>query len=115
MGASTSFAYKIALLYVSLWAAGLNPRIARVFSSPDRQQELLDRWNRGDRAGIRVKPADPRTSKHCKTAFPFNRPAATAVDMPCSDDRRGAQIAQSLGIGAGQFFADTDPGHYFEA
>jgi hypothetical protein len=69
-------------------------------------------WDRGDRSGLRTRPADPSQSDHCKTTF-LGSPASGAVDMVSSDEARAAQLAKSLGIGAGYNFANRDPGHYY--
>jgi|GEM_PF-5260762 len=110
LGLSSSFALPVARLYIGLWAAGLNPRISRGWSDPAHQAELRARWDRGDRAGLRVRPAEK--SQHTTTTF-LGAPAATAVDMPCNDDKAAAKIAQQLGVGAGLTFSTPDPGHYY--
>jgi len=109
-GASGKFAIDVARLYVALYVQGLNPRITRIFSDGKHQRDLQARWDSGNRAGLRVRPAT--TSKHTETTF-LGQPAANAVDMPCNDDLRGAKIATSLGIGAGAGFSTPDIGHYY--
>lgn len=111
MGLEAAFALDAARLYISLWRAGLNPRIARGWSDPQHQKDLQARWDAGDRTGLRVRPATD--SLHTKTTF-FGNPASCAIDMPSADDAKGAQIASNLGIGAGWNFTTKDPGHYFK-
>lgn len=111
LGLSPSFAIDVARLYVLAWSKGLSPRFTRGFSSPQHQAELRARWDRGDRQGLRVRPADPSTSKHCRVVA--GRPAALAVDMPTANDTATARLASDLGIGAGELFKDKDQGHYY--
>lgn len=111
-GLSKNFALPAARLYVALWGYGLNPRITSGFRDPKKQAEMRAAWDRGDRAGLRVRPADPKGSLHCKTGGFLSSPAAEAIDMPCNDDRLGAQVASSLGLRAGYSFSTPDPGHY---
>jgi hypothetical protein len=101
-GLSGPFSLQAARLYVALWWNGLEPRISRGFSDPAHQRE--------DRAGLRVRPAD--VSKHSSTGF-YGQPAATAIDMPSSNEQKAASIAQSIGLGAGLAFTKSDPGHYY--
>lgn len=110
-GLEGAFALQAARLYVALWLSGLAPRITSGFRDPSKQRALQARWDAGDRSGIRVRPAT--TSKHSTTTFSGN-PAATAIDMPCNDEKLAARIAQSLGIGAGESFTVPDPGHYYK-
>jgi len=110
LGLASSFALPVARLYIALWAAGLNPRISRGWSDPAHQAELRARWDRGDRAGLRVRPA--ADSLHTKTTF-LGAPASKAVDMPSDNDAAAAKIASQLGIGTGLTFSTPDPGHYY--
>lgn len=110
LGLSAGASVPFASLYIALWSAGLNPRISSGFRDPAKQRALQARWDSGDRSGLRVRPAT--NSQHSKTDW-LGRPASSAVDMPCSDDRRGAAIASSLGLGAGMSFSTPDPGHYY--
>jgi len=111
-GASKKASVQFARLYAYAWAAGLRPNIASVFRDPDHQRTLQARWDRGDRAGLRARPADPDKSKHSLTGF-FGSPASMAIDMPSDDDRQVAAIARSLGMGTGESFRQPDPGHYY--
>lgn len=109
-GLDPTFAVRAGTLYLALWALGKNPRVTSGFRSPTKQAAMRAAWDRGDRAGLRVRPADPRGSYHCRGTDA--RPASQAIDMPCDDDRLGAQVAQALGLRAGLTFSPPDPGHY---
>lgn len=109
-GLSGPMALDAARLYVAFWAAGLNPRISRGFSDPAHQKALQARWDAGDRAGLRVRPAT--NSKHTIENW-LGNPAAEAIDMPTSNDEAAAKIAANLRIGTGWNFTSRDPGHYF--
>lgn len=110
-GLDGKFSLAAARLYVVLWSRGLNPQITSGFRDPSKQKEMQARWDAGDRQGLRVRPAT--TSKHSVTTF-FGHPAATAIDMKSSNEKMAAEIASSLGgIGAGLYFRDSDPGHYY--
>lgn len=114
-GLNPEFAAKAAVLYLCLWAAGLNPRINSGFRDPQKQKELIAKWDALKREGkdplkhgFIGKPASPDGSRHCRTQF--GKPASTAIDMPCSDNQKAALIAKALGLRAGVDF--SDPGHY---
>lgn len=109
-GLDADFAEKMALVLAYAQNEGLGPHISRGWSDPKHQEELRARWDRGDRAGLRVRPA--ANSKHTNTGF-LGSKKALAIDVPCSNDRRMAEIARALGVGAGIDFHDSDPGHYF--
>lgn len=113
LGLSPTFAVKAALLYVVLHLLGLAPRITSGFRDPAKQQAMRDAWDRGDRQGLRVRPAAPEGSRHSRTSM-TGSPASTAIDMPCSDDRRAAEVAKLLGLRPGLYFNPPDPGHYDE-
>lgn len=109
-GAASKAAYAFALLYASCWIAGLAPRIARIYTDPARQAELQRRWDRGDRQGLRVRPAT--ASKHSLQDW-LKRPASVAIDMPTNNDQAAARIAQGIGLATGLSFQTPDPGHYY--
>lgn len=109
-GLDAAFAVRVGLLYLALYFAGLNPRITSGFRDPKKQAAMRAAWDRGERAGLRVRPADPRNSLHCQEAG--GKPAARAIDMPCSDDRLAADIGKALGLRAGYYFTTSDPGHF---
>lgn len=111
-GLDNDFADTVAILLAYAQSEGLQPRIARGWSDPKHQAELRARWDRGDRQGLRVRPA--ANSKHTVTGF-LGAKKAQAIDIPTRNDARMAQIARALGIGAGADFHDSDPGHYFKA
>lgn len=110
-GLDPTFAVRAGLLYLALYFAGLNPRITSGFRDPRKQQAMRDAWDRGDRAGLRVRPADPRNSLHCREVR-RGVAASQAIDMPCSDEALAAQLATALGLRAGYYFKVSDPGHY---
>jgi len=109
-GAASKAAYAFALLFALCWAAGLSPRIARIYSDPERQRELQRRWDRGEREGLRVRPAT--SSKHSLQDW-LHRPASIAIDMPTNNDRKAALIAAGIALGTGISFQVPDPGHYY--
>jgi len=110
-GLQPAFAIRVAILYLALYMLGLSPRITSGFRDPEKQANMRARWDAGDRSGLRVRPADPNNSKHCRTSM-TGAPASEAIDMPCSDDKRAAEIGRALGLAAGFFFNTPDPGHF---
>jgi hypothetical protein len=109
-GLDSDFAEKMAVVLAYAQNEGLGPHISRGWSDPKHQDELRARWDRGDRAGLRVRPA--ANSKHTNTGF-LGSKKALAIDIPCNNDARMAEIARVLGVGAGADFHDKDPGHYY--
>lgn len=109
-GLDNDFAEKMAIVLAYAQDEGLQPRISRGWSDPKHQEELRAKWDRGDRQGLRVRPA--ANSKHTNTGF-LGSKKALAIDVPSKNDRRMAEIARALGVGAGADFHDSDPGHYF--
>jgi len=112
-GLNKAFAAKVALLYLACWAAGLNPRVTSGFRDPKKQAAMRAAWDRGDRVGLVVRPADPKTSKHCSTTM-TGAPNSLAVDMQCTDNELAARIGKALGLRAGLYFTNPDPGHFDE-
>lgn len=110
-GLDPTFAVRVGLLYLALHFAGLSPRITSGFRDPAKQRAMRADWDAGRRAGLRVRPADPSTSLHCREAK-RGVGASLAIDMPCSNEALGAQIATALGLRAGYYFTPSDPGHY---
>lgn len=115
-GLAPAFAVKAAILYAALSLLGLKPRINSGHRSATKQRQLLATWNAWKAAGkpgmppgFIGKPANPDTSRHCRETLD-GRPAATAIDMPCSDIPLADSIARALGLRAGSDF--NDPGHY---
>lgn len=109
-GLAGSFSDRVALFLAYCYQYRLAPIVTSGFRDPKHQAELRARWDRGDRAGIRVRPA--ADSQHSTTAW--GKPAARAIDITTKDDRKAAQIARALGLGAGLDFKVPDLGHYFE-
>lgn len=110
-GLDNDFADRVAILLAYGTSEGLVPSISRGWSDPKHQAELRARWDRGDRQGLRVRPA--ANSKHTVTGF-LGSKKAQAIDIPTRNDSRMAQIAKALGIGSGLDFHDSDPGHFFK-
>jgi len=108
-GIDSDAAAKFALLYVLLYLAGLKPRITSGFRDPAKQIELQRRWDAGDRAGLRARPAT--SSKHSVTGW-LKKPAAVAIDIVSTNEKLAADIAKALGLRPGYYFSDRDPGHY---
>lgn len=110
-GLDPIIAFQVGLLYAALHFAGLAPKITSGFRDPKKQRDMRAAWDRGERQGLRVRPADPDTSRHCRTTL-GGSPASQAVDMPCSNDALAAQIGKALGLRAGYYFTPSDPGHF---
>ncbi len=110
-GLNRGFASRAAMLYLACWAAGLNPRVTSGFRDPKKQAAMRAAWDRGDRAGLIVRPADPSKSKHCSTSI-TGAPDALAIDMQCKDNELAARIGKALGLRAGLYFTTPDPGHF---
>jgi len=109
-GLDGDFALPVARLFIALWGNGLNPRVTSGFRDPSKQKEMQARWDAGDRAGLRARPAT--NSAHSTTGF-FGGPAARAIDMVSSNETLAAQLATRLKVGAGLYFQKSDPGHYY--
>lgn len=109
-GLEGNFAGRVSRLYIALWAKRLNPRVTSGFRDPAKQKAMQERWDAGDRAGLRARPAT--NSKHSNTTW-LGQPAATAIDMPSSDEKAAAEVARQLGLGAGLYFQKSDPGHFY--
>lgn len=113
-GADPAAALQFARLYVYAWAKGLGPRITSLWRDPEKQKAMIAAWDRGDRAGLRARPADPTQSVHCLTGW-FSAPKSRGMDMPCSNaanDSACARLATDLGLTAGEYFRARDTGHY---
>lgn len=110
-GLDPAFAVIVALLYLGLHAAGLKPRITSGFRDPAKQKAMREAWDRGNRAGLRARPADPEKSAHSKMTW-LGKPGAKAIDIVTSNDKLAADIARALGLRAGYYFNDPDPGHF---
>jgi len=107
-GLRPQFAYQIAQLVEYQKAYGLSPRITSGFRDPAYQAELRRRWDAGDRAGLRARPA--ANSAH--SSMLAGKPAADAIDIVTADEALSGHIASALGITPGTSFTTPDPGHY---
>lgn len=110
LGASKIAAPKFALLWGFATVAGLKPRITSVYRDPKKQKRMQERWDAGDRAGLRARPAT--SSKHAIDDW-LGNPASKAMDMVSSNDNLVAKYAKWIGLGAGADFTRPDPGHYY--
>lgn len=109
-GLETAFAGRCALLIAYLYQYNLSPRITSGWRDPAKQEAMRKRWDRGDRSGLRARPAID--SLHSATGW-GGKPAARAIDITSTDERTSANVAKALGIGAGLDFKQPDPGHYY--
>lgn len=110
-GIDSTAAQKFALLLAYLMQYGLQPQITSGYRDPAKQKAMRAAWDRGDRTGLRARPADPDTSDHCREDF-FGQAASLAIDIKSRDEVLAGRIAKALGLTAGIFFSTTDPGHY---
>lgn len=94
-GLHATFAGQVALFYAYLWTMGLNPRITSGFRDPAKQREMQARWDRGDRQGLKFRPAT--NSDHTR---------GKAIDIVTSNPREAARIAKLLGLVAGIDYGD---------
>ena len=108
-GLDSRFSRDIAIFFLYLSVYGLSPVITSAFRSPEKQKELLQRWNAGD-PSIVVKPAV--SSLHSRTDWKGN-PAAAAIDIQTNNPELAARIAEALGIGAGYRFTPPDKVHFY--
>lgn len=106
-GLDTAFASSAALLYLYLSVYGLSPKITSGWRSPEKQQELMNRYLRGDPSVV-AKPA--LKSLHLNTRL--GNPASLAIDISTSDPELAARIATALKIRAGYYFTKPDPVHF---
>jgi len=109
VGLRKSFAGKVAPLLAYFRAYGLNPRVISGWRDPAKQKAMRDRWDRGDRQGLRARPA--MDSLHTRVSQ--GSPAADGVDITTTNDNLAAKIAMALGVGPGLYFSEPDPGHYY--
>lgn len=109
-GLDSELALKAALLFVALFAAKLNPRVTSGFRDPAKQKAMRDAWDRGDKQGLAVRPADPSTSRHSNTSL--GRPASKAIDIQTNNPKLAADIARLIGLRAGYYFQISDPVHF---
>jgi hypothetical protein len=109
-GLAPAFAEKIWVLFHALETNGLNPVITSGHRDPFKQEQMRARWDKGDRVGLRARPA--ADSLHVVTVN--GHAAAQAVDIKTNNDKRAAEIAAALNIGAGYYFKISDPGHFYD-
>lgn len=109
-GLDVDFAIKVAQLYIALFAAKLNPQVTSGWRDPAKQKAMMDAWDRGDKQGLAVRPADPSKSLHTSTSL--GRPAAKAIDIKTSNPKLAADIARVIGLRAGFYFSVPDPVHF---
>jgi hypothetical protein len=107
-GIADDFSEKAAECIVLFSKYGLRPQIASGYRSTEKQQELYDRWLKGDKTVF--TPAKPGTSPHERVNW-LGRPAARCFDCQLTDYLSGAKIAQALGISYGY---PSDPVHFGE-
>jgi hypothetical protein len=112
-GIDSTVVGKFALFLAYLYLYGLNPRITSGFRDPAKQKAMQAAWDRGDRQGLRARPATSSDHTLEKSGFLGSSPAARAIDIVTSNDTQAAAIARALGIGCGADFKTPDPGHYF--
>ena len=108
-GLDESFATKVALFYLYCAQYGLKPVITSGYRSPEKQQQLTERYNAGDKSVV-VKPAV--NSKHSTQSW-LGKPGARAVDISTNNKPVAAQIAKAIGLNAGYFFKIPDPVHFY--
>lgn len=110
-GLSRFLAERISYLYYWSQMYGISFNVVSGWRDPKRQAALRARWDRGDRAGLKVRPA--KTSKHSHTKL--GRPDSYAVDVSSSDlSTLGSWAVQYLGLGWGGDFRTPDPVHFYQ-
>lgn len=105
-GLDDGFSEKAAECIVLFSKNNLRPQITSGYRSTEKQQELYNRWLKGDRTVF--TPAKPGTSPHERTNW-LGRPAARCFDCSTSNYNYAAQIAKNLGIAYGY---PSDPVHF---
>lgn len=108
-GLDPELAPKVAMLYLALYAAKLNPRVTSGWRDPKKQDALRAAWDRGERTGLAVRPA--QTSQHSTTSL-SGHPASRAIDIQSDNPKLAADIAQAIGLRAGYYFKVQDPVHF---
>lgn len=105
-------AERMAWLYYWSRYYGIGYTVTSGFRDPARQAELRARWDRGDRTGLKARPA--KTSKHSTKSW--GKPAAQAVDIKGPDlDTLGYWAVKYLGLKWGGNFRSPDPIHFYVA
>ena len=98
-----NFSAKVALFYAYLSVYGLNPRVNSGRRDAAKQKAMQEAWDRGDRAGLKVRPAT--ISQHTE---------GLAIDIETNNPAMAAQIAKAIGLGDGYSFAKADPVHFYQ-
>ena len=118
-GAWTSFLQRSGLnpataaraLYLAWWVkqlGGVELELESAYRSPEYQKQLQQRWDRGDRAGLKVRPAT--NSLHSEgRAFDVG---AVGPDPSSETWRRIGSVGESLGLSWGGRFQTPDPVHF---
>jgi hypothetical protein len=103
-GLQKEFSQKMAVFILYNYMYG-NPvvKYSSGYRDPDKQKELLRRWNEGDREGLAFKPAV--NSKHTMEGW-FGTPASQALDMRFKDQNLAGRLAPYFGIRWGGSFGD---------
>lgn len=113
-GLNEGLAYRIAYLYLWGLQSGFPMSITSGWRDPAHQKELQQRWDSGDRAGLKVRPAT--NSKHSTTTF-FGDPDAMAVDIGAGGDQNlrilGQWATNYLGLKWGGDFKTADLVHFY--
>lgn len=109
-GINESLAQKIAVLILWLEYLGVSWEVTSGFRDPKRQRDLQKAWDRGNRQGLKVRPAT--NSKHSHTTF-LGKPNAHAIDIATSDEKLAGEIAKYLRINWGGDFKNYDPVHFY--
>jgi hypothetical protein len=110
-GLDPEFAKKISLLLLYFAYFGLRWTVTSGFRDPRRQRELQKAWDRGERAGLKTRPAT--NSLHSNTGF-LGKPGSLAIDISLDDYPFAGEIAHFLGIGWGGDWKSYDPVHFYK-
>jgi len=109
-GLNRAFAAKIYACLYNWYVYGYNFTITSGFRDPEKQLDLLKRWNSGDRRGLAAKPA--KNSKHSVTSWGF--PSALAIDIVLDRyDRDTKYIANYFDVKWGGDFRHPDVVHWY--
>lgn len=112
-GLDATFAVNVSYLLYYLSYYGISWRITSGWRDPKKQSAMRDRWDRGDRAGLVVRPAVK--SKHTNTKrnlIGISKPASLAIDIVTGSPRVAADIARHVNIRPGYDFRNSDPVHF---
>jgi len=107
-GIDKHFAEKVATFYAYLFFYQLNPVITSGYRSQETQLSLIKRFEAGDDSVV-VRPAT--NSDHTRVAWGL--PASHAIDIKTSTPALAASIAKQVGVGAGYYYKNSDPVHFY--